>query len=186
MRFEVVIVSNYIYNKVNQLVKRYRTRDPFEILSALHVVVKESNNFQKLKGYCFVSCRTVYVVINSFLPEAEKRIVAAHELGHVILHKQALKMAPMRDSVLYDMRDNTEYEANLFAADLLLEDQDIEDLSHNEEMDYFSLCSSLYSTPELMSFKLFSLIRRGHAYRMPLDLDSKFLAKGHINNQNGI
>ena len=88
--------------------------------------------------------------------------------------------------MLYDMRDNTEYEANLFAADLLLEDQDIEDLSHNEEMDYFSLCSSLYSTPELMSFKLFSLIRRGHAYRMPLDLDSKFLAKGHINNQNGI
>lgn len=51
-----------------------------------------------------------------------KNIVAAHELGHIILHRSQLKMAPMKDDVLYNMRDNTEYEANLFAADLILDD----------------------------------------------------------------
>jgi Zn-dependent peptidase ImmA (M78 family) len=86
-------------------------------------------------------------------------------------------MAPMKDEVLYQMKTSTEYDANLFAADLLIEDQDVEQLSKDEDMSYFGLCSSLYVTPELMSFKLFSLIKRGHAYNMPLELDSKFLAK---------
>lgn len=66
-------------------------------------------------------------------------------------------------------------EANLFAADLLLSDTDIEEMSQNEDMDYFQICQSLYVSPELVSFKLFSLTKRGHAYNMPLNLNSKFL-----------
>ena len=66
-------------------------------------------------------------------------------------------------------------EANLFAADLLLSDTDIEEMSQNEDMDYFQLCQNLYVSPELVSFKLFSLTKRGHVYNMPLNLNSKFL-----------
>lgn len=33
-----------------------------------------------------MSCKTIYVMISSFLSEEEKMIVAAHELGHIILH----------------------------------------------------------------------------------------------------
>ena len=69
-----------------------------------------------LKGYCFMSCKTVYVMISSFPSEEEKMIVAAHELGRIILHRSQLKMAPMQDDTLYNMTDNTEYQANLFAA----------------------------------------------------------------------
>ena len=101
-----------------------------------------------------MSCQTIYVMLSSFLLEEEKRIVAAHELGHVILHRTQLKMAPMSDNRLYNMINETEYQANLFAADLLIEDQDVAELSKNEDLDYFSFCSSLYATPELMSFKL--------------------------------
>ena len=54
----------------------------------------------------------------------------------------------------YNMTDNTEYQANLFAADLLIEDEKIEDMVQNEDLDYFGLCSSLNATPELMSFKI--------------------------------
>ena len=70
-----------------------------------------------------MSCKTIYVMISSFLSEEEKMIVAAHELGHIILHRSQLKMAPMQDDTLYNMTDNTEYQANLFAADLLIEDE---------------------------------------------------------------
>ena len=66
-------------------------------------------------------------------------------------------------------------EANLFAANLLLSDTDIEEMSQNEDMDYFQICQSLYVSPKLVSFKLFSLTKRGHAYNMPLNLNSKFL-----------
>ena len=71
-----------------------------------------------------MSCKTIYVMISSFLSEEEKMIVAAHELGHIILHRSQLKMAPMQDDTLYNMTDNTEYQANLFAADLLIEDEE--------------------------------------------------------------
>lgn len=124
-----------------------------------------------------MSCKTIYVQISSFLSEEEKQIVAAHELGHIILHRTQLKMAPMKDDTLYNMQDNTEYQANLFAADLLLSDADIADMAHNEDLDYFSLCSTLNSAPELMSFKLYSLTKRGQAYHMPMEIQSNFLAK---------
>ena len=85
-----------------------------------------------LKGYCFMSCKTVYVMISSFPSEEEKMIVAAHELGRIILHRSQLKMAPMQDDTLYNMTDNTEYQANLFAADLLIDDEEIEDMVQND------------------------------------------------------
>ena len=47
----------------------------------------------------------------------------------------------------------------------------------NEDLDYFGLCSSLNSSPELMSFKLYSLMKRGQAYHRPMEIQSKFLAK---------
>lgn len=169
--------NSYIYNKAEKLVKKFKTRDPFEILEAMNVIVGETDRYEKLKGYCFMSCQTIYVMISSFLSEEEKKIVAAHELGHITLHRPQLKMAPMKDDVLYNMRDNTEYEANLFAADLILDDKEIEDLSKDEDLNYFGLCSYLNSSPELMSFKLYSLIKRGQNYNMPMEIQSNFLAK---------
>ena len=128
-----------------------------------------------------MSCQTIYVMLSSFLSEEEKRIVAAHELGHITLHRSQLKMAPMSDNRLYNMINETEYQANLFAADLLIQDEDVAALSKQEDLDYFSFCSSLYATPELMSFKLYSLMKRGQKYNMPMDINSNFLA-GSVKN----
>lgn len=169
--------NGYIYDETQKLIRKYKTRDPFKIMDEMHIIVGETSSFQKLKGFCFMSCKTIYVRISSFLSEEEKQIVAAHELGHIILHRSQLKMAPMKDDTLYNMQDNTEYQANLFAADLLLSDADIAEMAHNEDLDYFSLCSTLNSTPELMSFKLYSLTKRGQAYHMPMEIQSNFLAK---------
>lgn len=169
--------NGYIYDETQKLIRKYKTRDPFKIMDDMHIIVGETSNFQKLKGFCFMSCKTIYVQISSFLSEEEKQIVAAHELGHIILHRTQLKMDPMKDDTLYNMQDNTEYQANLFAADLLLSDADIADMAHNEDLDYFSLCGTLNSTPELMSFKLYSLTKRGQAYHMPMEIQSNFLAK---------
>lgn len=157
------LTGNYINKKVNNLVRKYKTRNPIELLEVLGAVVGESSAYTRLKGYCFMSCQTIYVMFSSILSEEEKRIVAAHELGHIVLHRKQLKMAPMSDNRLYNMIDETEYQANLFAADFLISDEDVAELSKNEDLDYFSFCSSLYATPELMSFKLYSLMKRGAA-----------------------
>ncbi|MGN8964146.1 ImmA/IrrE family metallo-endopeptidase [Bariatricus sp. HCP28S3_D3] len=120
------------YTETKKLIKKYGTRDPFEIMDQMNIVVGETSRYKTLKGYCFMSCKTIYVMISSFLSEEEKMIVAAHELGHIILHRSQLKMAPMQDDTLYNMTDNTEYQANLFVADLLIEDEDIEEMVQNE------------------------------------------------------
>ena len=169
--------NSYIYTETKKLIKKYGTRNPFEIMDQMNIVVGKTSRYKTLKGYCFMSCKTIYVMISSFLSEEEKMIVAAHELGHIILHRSQLKMAPMQDDTLYNMTDNTEYQANLFAADLLIDDEEIEDMVQNEDLDYFGLCSSLNATPELMSFKLYSLTKRGQAYHMPMEIQSNFLAK---------
>ena len=176
--------NTYIYTETKKLIKKYGTRDPFEIMDQMNIVVGETSKYKTLKGYCFMSCKTIYVMISSFLSEEEKMIVAAHESkddrcisSHASSHRSQLKMAPMQDDTLYNMTDNTEYQANLFAADLLIEDEDIEEMVQNEDLDYFGLCSSLNATPELMSFKLYSLTKRGQAYHMPMEIQSNFLAK---------
>ena len=38
-----------------------------------------------------MSCQTIYAMFSSFLSEEEKRIVAAHELGHIVLHRKQLQ-----------------------------------------------------------------------------------------------
>lgn len=170
--------QRYIYEKTEEISRKYRTRNPFELLDAIGVITKESDAFQSLKGFCLTANRSTYVVINGLLHPAEKRIVAAHELGHILLHRNLLKMAPMKDTVLYDMASRTEYEANLFAADLLIEDNCLEELRENEDMDYFQMCSRMQTSPDLMSFKLFSMMKRGQdCPASPLDLNSRFLGK---------
>ena len=79
-------------------------------------------------------------------------IVAAHELGHIILHRSQLKMAPMQDDTLYNMTDNTEYQANLFAADLLIEGEDIGEVVDEEGVALFGLSALIRVRLELMSF----------------------------------
>ena len=46
--------NSYIYNKVEKLVKKFKTRDPFEILEEMNVIVGETDRYEKLKGYGYV------------------------------------------------------------------------------------------------------------------------------------
>ena len=169
--------NDFIFEKANKLIEKYNSRDPFELLDELGAVVVFSRKYSadSLKGYCLLANRTIYVVINDFLCEAEQRVVAMHELGHIILHRHILQVAPMRDFELYGMKDKTEYEANLFAADSLIPDAEVEELAKDEHMDYFSMCKTLCISPELMSFKLYSLIHRGYNYKLPQNINSGFL-----------
>ena len=52
---------------------------------------------------------------------------------------------------------------------------EVEALTAQEDMDYFRICKELYVSPDLMSFKLFSMIQRGYQYNLPQGLNSTFL-----------
>ena len=109
---------------VDSLVRKYKTRNPFEIISHLNVIVV-FYPFHGVKGFYQYFQRNNIIYIDEALSENEKKFVCAHELGHMFLHKKA-------NAIFMDSRTqlNTakyEIEADRFAMDLLLSDADIED-----------------------------------------------------------
>ena len=165
----------YVYQQVGKLIRRHGTRDPFELLDALHVQVRFYYDLTHTKGFTRCFLRQYFVGINGNLPQSEQRIVAAHELGHIVLHAQELRTAPLFDTAVYDKRSTTEYEANLFAADLLLKDEEVAEAAAVPQTDLAGLCLFLGAAPGLMHFKLRSMRSRGIDIPLPFECDSRFL-----------
>ena len=65
---------------------------------------------------------------------------------------------------IYNIADKTEYQANLFAADLLLDDDEVDELAMQEGIDFYTMARYLYTNPQLLGFKLFSMANRGYKY----------------------
>jgi len=173
-------LKDYIFRKAERLHLKHDTRNPYELLEQMGVVVQISDGFSSggLKGFCTIQNRIRYVVINGKLSEPEQKIVAGHEAGHLILHTNEIKRSPqqtLKDFYLYSNTGKIEYEANMFAADFMIGDGDALECIHDEQMDYYSIASALYIPPQLLDFKLRSMERRGHDVRPPVGLDSKFL-----------
>ena len=80
-----------------------------------------------------------------------KRIVCAHELGHALLHRTV--SSPQFDFEIFNITNSTEYEANLFAANLLLDEDDIESLII-DGYDIVQIARSLGTNVNLLLLKL--------------------------------
>ena len=90
----------YVYQKTEKLVRKYGTRDPFELLDAMHVQVRFYFDLHSTKGFSRYFLRQYFVGINGNLPKEEQRIVAAHELGHIVLHAEALRNSGILRSLI--------------------------------------------------------------------------------------
>lgn len=115
-----------IISIANGVVKKYGTRDPFKMakLCGAELMVK---NLGSLKGFYKVVYDTPFIFLNSNLPLGEARLVCAHELGHHALHRAAARVG-FEEFSLFSENSRREYEANLFAAVLLISDEDIKEL----------------------------------------------------------
>lgn len=108
----------------DSLVRKYGTRNPFEILDNLNAIVV-FYPLEGVKGFYQYFQRNNIIYIDEQLPEHEKIFVCAHELGHMFLHKKA--NAIFMDSRTQLTTSKYENEADRFAADLLIPDDVIED-----------------------------------------------------------
>ena len=108
-----------------KLVKRCGSRDPFEIARQLGINVMLCENFGSLKGMYRVIKRNRFIFLNNSLDENMLRIVCAHELGHDQLHRNMAKTTPIHEFMLYDMKSKPEYEANIVAAEILMDSDEV-------------------------------------------------------------
>lgn len=108
-----------IKRQVSQLVRKYQTRDPFEMIKGMNVILVHYP-LKGVRGFYQYFQRNNIIYLDERLSETEQRFVLAHELGHMFLHKKA--NAIFMDTRTQFNTDKFELETNLFAMELLLPD----------------------------------------------------------------
>ena len=111
-----------IKRRVSQLVRKYQTRDPFEMIKGMNVILVHYP-LEGVRGFYQYFQRNNIIYLDERLSETEQRFVLAHELGHMILHKKA--NAIFMDTRTQFNTNKFEKEANTFAIELLVPDTEI-------------------------------------------------------------
>ena len=120
-----MITSKNIILLAEKTVRKYRTRDPFKLakLLGIEIIIKELG---MVKGFYKVIYDIPFVFLSASLDRKMARIVLAHELGHHLLHREFAAFG-FEETSVFSPASRREYEANLFAAEFLVSDSDIEE-----------------------------------------------------------
>lgn len=164
-----------LYQAGSRLVKRCGTRNPFAIADDLGIKVMFCSNFGPLKGMYRVIKRNRFVFINSDLSKRMKQIVCAHEIGHDQLHRQLAQGGAIQEFMLYDMTLRPEYEANVVAADILMDTNELLEYIYQSRYSAEQISKTMSIDQNLVALKIECLRNTGHDLR-PLGHQSNFLA----------
>ena len=120
-----MIVAREIRKSAADAVRQYGTRDPFTLAREMHIelLVRELGT---LKGFYKDVYGTPFIFLSRHLSRGEATLVCAHELGHHLLHRQFAAFGFEEVSV-FSPASRREYEANLFAAELLHDAKEVFD-----------------------------------------------------------
>lgn len=171
-----MIDSFYIYSKATEMVKQTGTRNPMKIASEIGVMLRYSEELDKLLGLYTYRWKHRIILLNDKMEEIMARMVCAHELGHDALHRDIAKGDGLKEFVLFNMKDTTEYEANAFAAHLIIDDDDIYSMT-KDKYDVVQMAKMLNVNINLVLIKLQELNKLGCNFRVPCEADSFFFRK---------
>ena len=108
-----------IKQKANSMARKFNSRNPLEIIKNLNVILVYYP-LKDVRGFYQFFQRNNIIYIDGNLPENEQIVVCAHELGHMLLHKNS--NALFMDTRTHFVTTKYENEANTFAAELLIPD----------------------------------------------------------------
>lgn len=157
-----------------RLVKRCGTRDPFEIARQIGVEVLFCDGFNSMKGMYRVIKRNRFIFINRDLAPQMQRIVCAHELGHDRLHRNLARIGALQEFMLYDMTTKPEYEANIVAAEILLDTDEVLDYVYNFGYTSEQIAKAMETDINLVALKVAHLAETNRELR-PIEHRSGFL-----------
>ncbi len=154
-------MSKNIHARVKHLIRKYETRNPLKLAKYLNIHAVHKEYSLHTKGYYIKTLRNKFIVVNSALDEHSQRIVLAHELGHAILHS-CEPIYFIREYTLFPVGPY-EREANKFAAELLIDDNDIKEMRY-KATSY--IAAALEVNEELVKYKIINR-QGGHMYEVP-------------------
>ena len=152
-----------ITEKASRIVRRCGTRDPHKAAVELDIRIRY-HTFSKQKGAYIMVLRNPVIILNDNLDPVTERIVLWHEIGHHVLHRKEASGA-FTEYNLFDRReDRMEYEANLFAAQASLPEDEL--LEYIEQgYDLQQTAKAMHSDANLIALKVDTLIEQGYQLR---------------------
>ena len=162
---------DYIIKVADNVVKEHDTRSGTALAEALDMTIIETS-FKEQKGVYICIEDLPYIILNQDLSDEMRNIVILHEIGHHLLHREIANA--FHETNLFDMScHNMEYEANLFAAQVMLpDDETIEYIKSGYTIS--QIAAVMNSDVNLVAMKATDLKRRGLALNIP-DLRANFL-----------
>ena len=174
-------MDSRVFSLPRDLILAHSTRDPFRLAERLGFYVRFIST-KKQKGFCINILNNYFIYINENMSEQMQRMTCAHELGHILLHKDRLardKQGRFRKIVemeLFDITSRTEYEANLFAANLLIDEEELMKMLY-EGHDIVSIASGFDVNVNLLALKLAEMRKDGLAIDLPFTPDRRFMGR---------
>jgi len=152
--------------------KALGTKNPYDLASYLDIGIRE-DELGSLKGYILFQSRIAIICINHKISEELKKVVICHEIGHYLYHRDK-RVSTFTESSIFLSNCKNEYEANMFAAEFLLDDNDTLEAikSHG---GFFEAAGALMVPPELLDMKLKTLKHKGYSFDYSLDATGDFL-----------
>ena len=166
--------TSEIVRKANQIVRQCGTRDPHKIAEELDIEIMYCS-FKAQRGAYKVIMRNRFMFVKDDLHPVMENIVLLHELGHDSLHRdEATKVGGFEEFNIFDIRDSRmEYEANIFATQIALPDDDFLELAE-QGYDVQQIASAMHSDVNLVALKADTLISQGYRLR-PQEYKNRFL-----------
>ncbi|HEO4250394.1 ImmA/IrrE family metallo-endopeptidase [Aerococcus urinae] len=153
-------MNRYIYDKVNRLIKKYKTRDPIELIEALNINLVYLPKTEILLGMYHYIQRNRFIFISSNT-NFNRKTILAHELGHDQLHRDyCMRGGAFHDQTVLNPTNKFETEANIFAAHLLISDEDVLDNINDQVCDY-EIAGKLGVDINLLNLKISELAKMG-------------------------
>jgi len=179
MKEGLVLMYDYISNAVAAVRRKTDAADPIELCRDLGILLRRPSLGTMpgaLKGFYTMHYRIKAITVNGDLPEAFQRTIIAHEIGHAELHASH-GYNEFHDGCMFDISSVMEKEANLFAAELLLKDEDILPVLSGDTT-LTAAAAELLVPIELLDFKFRVMKSRG--YRLAessIEAHNNFLKK---------
>lgn len=173
-----------ICKSVEKLKRKYNESDPFRLCNAMGIKIlyhSLGTHPTAIKGF-FLECKRIRTItVNDDLPDIIQRIIVAHELGHATNHRNS-GIHAFHEVTLFDQTSTLEKDANLFAAELLLSDDDVIKVL-NQDTTFFQAASVLCVPMELLDFKFRVMKWKGYKVtEPPINSRSNFLRDVEVPN----
>lgn len=145
----------------NKVISEFSSRNPVKIAGLNKILIK-TVDFAEQSGAYLEMMRQPVIYVAKRLDPVMRSIVIAHELGHHFLHKKEVAAEwGFREFKIFDMALNgMEYEANVFAAELLLPDDEVKEYIYRG-YDVSHIASLMKSDINLVALKVSGYIKEG-------------------------